>query len=60
MRRNKFIVERDDADAEEGVLGDDDHDGPITVTQPVKDLCATVDAFIYVVDSTLAANRGMQ
>lgn len=58
MRRNKFIVERDDAAAEEGVLDDDD--GPITVAQPVKDLCTTVDAFIYVVDSTLDANRGMQ
>ena len=29
------------------------------VTQPVKDLCSTVDAFIYVVDSALSSNKGM-
>lgn len=51
LRKNNFIIERnlDDLDIE-----DDSH---VMVTQSVKDLCSTVDAFVYVVDSTLNSNK---
>lgn len=51
VRKNNFIIERslDDHDVED--------DSNIMVTQPVKDLCSTVDAFIYVVDATLNSNK---
>eukprot|EP00794_Sanderia_malayensis_P008143 gene8143-9013_t len=54
VRRNKFLVERDEVDAEEGLQ---DENVTLTLTQPVKDLCSTVDAFIFVVDSTQNEQR---
>lgn len=32
---------------------------PIELSHPVKELCKTVDAFIYVVDSSADSKRGM-
>ena len=51
VRRNKFLVERNIED-------DVENDELVMVTQPVKDLCSSVDAFIYVVDSTFTSNKG--
>ena len=56
MRRNKFLIEKEALpDAEKGINEDD---GGLTVTQPLRELFATVDAFIFVVDSTMNAGRG--
>lgn len=35
-------------------------DNLVLVTQPVKDLCSSVDAFIYVVDSKISSKTGVQ
>lgn len=57
VRRNKFLVERNLDEDAEGGIGADNINLSVTLTQPVRDLCSTVDAFIFVVDSTMSKNK---
>lgn len=52
IRKNNYIIYGNIGGMN---TGDEDL---VMVTQPVKDLCSSVDAFIYVVDSTYHSNGG--
>ena len=52
IRKNNFMVDRNVEDMAD--------DNLVLVTQPVKDLCSSVDAFIYVVDSKISSKTGVQ
>ena len=59
-RRSKLVRKRQiDVDLEAGEMEEEEDEPEITVTQPVRELCSTVDAFIYIVDSTQEDNKGI-
>lgn len=51
VRKNKILLDKENEPDNEGSLVTE-------VTHPVRQLCKTIDAFIYVVDSSVSKETG--